>query len=138
MVQMTGGCSCGNLRYTVDAEPVFSAVCHCKTCQKQTGSAFRIVVAAPRAAVSLEGEQSTYARMGDSGQQVINRFCPNCGSTAVIEPAALTNIAIIPAGTFDETSWLKPTMEIYCDDAQSWVQLSSEMQRFPKMHHREG
>ncbi len=138
MVQMTGGCSCGNLRYTVDAEPVFSAVCHCKTCQKQTGSAFRIVVAAPRAAVSLEGEQSTYARMGDSGQQVINRFCPNCGSTAVIEPAALANIAIIPAGTFDETSWLKPTMEIYCDDAQSWVQLSGEMQRFPKMHHREG
>jgi len=98
MIPMTGGCSCGKPRYTVDAEPLFSAVCHCKTCQKQTGSAFRIVVAAPRAAVSLEGAHRTYTRMRDSGQQVINRFCTDCGSTAVIEPASLTNITIIPAG----------------------------------------
>ena len=35
----------------------------------------------------------------------------------------------------DDTSWLKPAMEIYCDDAQSWVQLAGiAMQRFPKMH----
>jgi hypothetical protein len=138
MIPMTGGCSCGKLRYTVDAEPLFSALCHCKTCQKQTGSAFRITVAAPRAAVSLEGAQRTYTTIGDSGQQVVNRFCPNCGSTAVIEPEALPNITIIPAGSLDETSWLKPTMEIYCDDAQSWVQLSGGMQRFPKMHHQKG
>jgi len=95
----------------------------------------RIVVAVPRPAVSLQGLQKTYTRMGDSGQQVINRFCPDCGSTVVIEPAALSRITIIPAGTLDETAWLKPTMEIYCDDAQSWVRLGGGMQRFPKMHH---
>jgi hypothetical protein len=76
--------------------------------------------------------------MGDSGQQVINRFCPDCGSTVVIESAALSSITIIPGGTLDETSWLKPAMEIYCDDAQSWVQLGGGMQRFPKMHHAKG
>ena len=54
------------------------------------------------------------------------------------EPAALSSITIIPAGTLDETSWLKPTMEIYCDDAQSWVQLGGGMRRFPKMHHATG
>jgi hypothetical protein len=135
---MTGGCLCCNLRYAADTEPIFSAVCHCKTCQKQTGTALRIVVAVPRPAVALQGVQKTYARMGDSGQQVINRFCPNCGSTVVIEPAALASITIIPAGTLDETSWLKPTMEIYCDDAQSWVQLGGGMQRFSKMHHATG
>jgi hypothetical protein len=41
-------------------------------------------------------------------------------ASAVIEPAALPGTTIIPAGTLDDTSWLKPTMEIYCDDAQSW------------------
>src|ERR1700719_307137 len=57
-------------------------------------------------------------------------------ASAVIEPAALPGTTIIPAGTLDDTSWLKPTMEIYCDDAQSWVQLAgTAMQRFPKMHH---
>ena len=52
---------------------------------------------------------------------------------------ALPGTTIIPAGTLDDTSWLKPTMEIYCDDAQSWVQLGGGgMQRFPKMHHARG
>ena len=106
MSHMTGGCLCSNLRYAADSEPIFSAVCHCKTCQKQTGTAFRVVVAVPRPAVSLQGVQTTFTRMGDSGQQVINRFCPDCGVTVVIEPAALDNITIIPAGTLDETSWL--------------------------------
>ena len=60
-------------------------------------------------------------------------------ASAVIEPAALPGTTIIPAGTLDDTSWLKPTMEIYCDDAQSWVQLGGGgMQRFPKMHHARG
>jgi hypothetical protein len=55
-------------------------------------------------------------------------------ASAVIEPAALPGTTIIPAGTLDDTSWLKPTMEIYCDDSQSWVQLGGGgMQRFPKM-----
>jgi hypothetical protein len=53
MTLMIGGCLCGNLRYAADTEPIFSAVCHCKACQKQTGTAFRIVVAV-RPAVSLQ------------------------------------------------------------------------------------
>jgi hypothetical protein len=82
------------------------------------------------------GFAKDHTRTGDSGQQVVNRFCPDCGSTIVIEPAALPGTTIIPAGTLDDTSWLKPTMEIYCDDAQSWVELGGGgMQRFPKMHH---
>ena len=85
MTHMIGGCLCGNLRYATDTEPIFSAVCHCKTCQKQTGTAFRITVAVPRPAVSLQSLQKTYTRMGDSGPQVINRFCPDCGATVVIE-----------------------------------------------------
>ena len=49
-----GGCLCGQVRYTANAEPAFTGVCHCKNCQKQAGSAFSIVVAAniARAGVS--------------------------------------------------------------------------------------
>ena len=136
MPKIAGGCLCGQLRYAANTEPVFAAVCHCKTCQKESGSAFNTVVAVSQSAVSIQGSSKTYTRAGDSGQQVVNRFCPDCGSTVVIEPAALPGTTIIPAGTLEDTSWLKPTMEIYCDDAQSWVQLGGGMQRFPKMHTR--
>ena len=133
MPQMNGGCVCGQVRYSANVDPIFSAVCHCKTCQKQTGTAFRVVVAVPRPAVSIEGSPHTYIRIGDSGQQVVNRFCPHCGSTVVIEPAALNDTAILPAGTLDDPSWVRPSMEIYCDNAQPRGQLGGGMQRFPRM-----
>jgi hypothetical protein len=57
----------------------------------------------------------------------------------MIEPAALPGTAIIPAGRLDDTSWLKPAMELYCDDAQSWVQLAGiAMRRYPKMQDARG
>jgi hypothetical protein len=54
MPQITGGCLCGQLRYAANTEPVFSAVCHCKTCQKQSGTAFNIVIALPQPAMSIQ------------------------------------------------------------------------------------
>ena len=42
-------------------------------------------------------------------------------------------MSIVRAGTLDDTSWLKPTMEIFCDSQQPWVELGGGMQRFPKM-----
>ncbi len=133
MPLICGGCVCDQLRFSVNSDPVFQAVCHCKTCQKHTGSAFRIVVAVPRSAVSMQGASNIYDRTGDSGQSVVNRFCPGCGTTVAIEPAALAAMTIVPAGLLDDSSWVKPTMEIYCDSAQPWVQLSGDRERFAKM-----
>jgi hypothetical protein len=81
----------------------------------------------------MQGASNIYKRTGDSGQSVINRFCPGCGATVTIEPAALAEMTIIPVGALDDPSWIKPTMEIYCDSAQPWVQLGGSMERFPKM-----
>jgi hypothetical protein len=132
MPKISGGCVCERLRFSADADPIFQAVCHCKTCQKHTGSAFRIVVAVSRSAVSMQGASNIFKRTGDSGQAVINRFCPDCGATVVIEPAALADMTIIPAGSLDDPSWVQPTIEIYCDSAQPWVQLGGGTERFAK------
>lgn len=133
MPHITGGCRCGQLRYSTDAEPLFAGVCHCTDCQKQSGSAFNIVIAVPQGALSLQGAPKTYVARGDSGKANPTKFCPNCGSTILSEPEAFAGVSIIRAGTLDDTSWLKPTMEIYCDSAQKWVSLGGGMQRFGKM-----
>jgi hypothetical protein len=44
----------------------------------------------------------------------------------------MPGVVIIYAGTLDDASWLKPSMQIYCDSAQPWVSLGGEMQRFAK------
>jgi len=133
MASITGGCLCGKVRYSADVEPAFTGVCHCRNCQKETGSAFAIVVAVPQPALSVQGELKTYEDKGDSGQALFRRFCPECGSTVIDEAAVMPGVVMIQAGTLDDPSWLKPGMQIFCDSAQPWVQLSGEWQRFPKM-----
>src|SRR6516165_4752311 len=136
MAEIVGGCLCGQVRYSGTAEPMFTGVCHCKDCQKETGTAFNIVVAVSQAALSFQGSPKAYTQKGDSGQDVVRRFCPNCGSTITSEPAAMPGASIIRAGTLDDTSWLKPTMEIYCDSKQPWVSLGSGLQSFARMPQR--
>ena len=46
-MKIEGGCLCGKVRYSADAEPTFVGICHCKNCQKGTGTAFSVVVALP-------------------------------------------------------------------------------------------
>jgi hypothetical protein len=133
MPEIKGGCLCGQVRYSANAEPLFTGICHCKNCQKQAGTAFSIVVAVPQAAMAVTGTTKTFNDKGDSGQPLQRIFCPNCGSPILTEAAAMPGVSIVKAGTLDDTSWLKPAMEIYCDSKQPWVELGGSMQRFPKM-----
>jgi hypothetical protein len=133
MTQITGGCLCGKVRYSADVEPAFVGVCHCRTCQKASGSAFGIVVGIPKTALSVQGELTTYQDKGDSGKAIYRQFCPVCGSTVTGEAEIMPGIVMMQVGTLDDPSWVKPAMEIYCDSAQPWVQLGGEMKRFAKM-----
>ncbi len=133
MAQITGGCLCGKVRYSANVEPVFTGVCHCRDCQKFSGSAFAVVVGVPKAALSVQGKLAGFSKPGDSGKPIERRFCPECGSSIADEAAALPNVVMISGGTLDDPSWVKPGMQIYCDSAQSWVQLGDGMQRFGKM-----
>jgi hypothetical protein len=133
MRKMTGGCLCGQVRYSAEAEPILTAVCHCRNCQKQAGTAFTVVVAVPKSALMVTGTIKTFHDTGDSGKPVERRFCPECGSPIISEVAVMPDIAFIKAGTLDDTRWLSPTMELFCASAQPWVGLAGEMQRFPGM-----
>jgi hypothetical protein len=132
-MKLEGGCLCGKVRYSADAEPIFAGVCHCKDCQKQTGSAFSAVVALPKAALSVTGKPKTYESHGDSGAAYHRMFCPDCGSSLIGETGMMPDVAMILVGTLDDASSVKPAMQIYCDSAQPWALLEGAMQRFPKM-----
>ena len=84
-MKIEGGCLCGKVRYSADAEPVFVGVCHCTNCQKGIGSAFAAVVALPKPALSVTGSLKTFTDRGDSGKAMFRRFCPECGSPLIDE-----------------------------------------------------
>lgn len=132
-MKIEGGCLCGKVRYSADAEPAFVGICHCKNCQKGTGTAFAAVVALPKPALSVAGDLKTFTGRGDSGKETYRRFCPECGSPLIDEAEVMPGVVMVMAGTLDDASWVKPTMEIFCDSAQPWVKLEGDMKSFPKM-----
>ena len=133
MPDIVGGCLCGKVRYSAKGDPAFVGVCHCKDCQKFTGSAFSVVLGVPKPAVSIEGNVATFTKTGDSGKSTYRRFCAACGSSIADEADVMPDIVMLSSGTLDDPSWIKPAMQIYCDSAQPWVHLQGEMQSFPKM-----
>jgi hypothetical protein len=91
-------------------------------------------VGVPKGSLKFEkGTLSSYDDTGDSGQPVIRNFCGNCGSPIFSEAAVMPELDILKAGTLDDTSWLQPQMNLYCDSAQSWVSIDENLQNFEKM-----
>jgi hypothetical protein len=132
MSKIAGGCLCGKIRYSAEAEPVLTAVCHCKNCQKQTGTSFSVIIGVPTAALSVKGALKTFDDTGDSGKPVHRNFCPDCGSPITSIVDARPGMSFIKAGTLDDASWLKPTVEVWCGSAQPWVSLAGDRQKFAK------
>ena len=133
MPEISGGCLCGKVRFTANGDPGFVGICHCRNCQRQSGSAFAVVLGFPVAAVAVQGELKTYTDTGDSGKSLFRRFCPECGSSISTEVEVMPGMIILKAGTLDDPITVKPMMQIYCDSAQPWVSLGGEMKCFPKM-----
>jgi len=129
---LTGGCLCGHIRYRFLGPPLLTAVCHCRHCQKQSGSAFSIVCATPSDGYGQSGTTAIFADTGDSGKRVMRHFCPHCGSPIVSLAEAFPGLTIIKAGTLDDPDQIKPTVEAYCDSAWKILPPLEGTQRFSR------
>lgn len=119
---LEGHCNCGGVTYHSDTALEFSAICHCKTCQRQTSAAASLVVGVKDSAFHVEGESlGTFVTHGDSGQDVYRSFCRNCGSPIFSKCDAIPGLVFIKAGTLNDTSVLDPKIELYLQDAQPWT-----------------
>jgi hypothetical protein len=132
MAKITGGCLCGAVRYTADADPSSVTVCHCLDCQKFTGSAFAALLRVSKDALTIEGTVKTFSSLGGSGNPLLRHFCPECGSSIAEESAARPGMMVLTVGTFDDPTIAKPGREIFCDRAWPWLHLDSEIPRFAK------
>ena len=133
MAKVEGGCLCGNIRYKSEADPLVTVLCNCINCQKLSGGAYSLNVVLPKGSLDIQGDMTTYVDTGDSGQTLDRNFCARCGSAISSEPSAMDTITVLKAGTLDDTSWVRPVMEIYCDSAQQWTREHVEMESHPKM-----
>jgi hypothetical protein len=132
MAKLTGGCLCGAVRYTATAESTAATICHCRDCQRFTGSAFGALIGMPKEALKVEGAMKTHTGIGGSGLPILRHFCPECGSSIAEEPGTRPGVVILNIGTLDNPNAVTPGREIFGDDSWSWVQVTGDHPRFAK------
>ena len=103
---------CGSITYSCDAEPVTTAVCHCTECQRQTGTAFSIVVGLPADALDVKGDTlAMFKTVGEaSGGETQRNFCSACGAPVFSTSPLAPGVVLIKAGSLDDASWVAPAM----------------------------
>jgi len=119
-VPFSGGCACGAIRYKCSAEPAFSWNCHCRDCQRASGSAFCPVLYVPRTALTITGEGKYYDVKAESGNNVSRGFCSQCGSPVFILAELVPNLQGLWAASLDNPSLFQPQIHVWTDRAQSW------------------
>jgi hypothetical protein len=131
-----GGCACGAIRYACAAEPVMSLNCHCRDCQRASGSAYAPLLDVPVAAFSLTKGTLTYHRVtGESGQTVDRGFCPECGSPVLLkgQRASTLGLIVLWAASLDDPSWFHPTVDIFVGSAQPWDSMNPALRKFERV-----
>jgi hypothetical protein len=120
-----GGCTCGAVRYRMEAAPIIVHACHCGWCQRETGSAFAHNAMVERSRLTLlQGEVETVPVPSESGRgQKIVR-CAHCHVALWSHyPGGGDEIAFVRVGTFDEPALAPPDIHIYVASKQPWLAL---------------
>ena len=128
---MQASCQCGSLTAEIQdgAEPMVVA-CHCRDCQKRSGSPFGTMAYYPEDYVAIEGEAHEYSRPTDSGNTFTTGFCPACGSTLYGKASGFPDIVGVTVGTIDEPGALKPLRSVYEQSRHHWIMMPAETQGF--------
>jgi hypothetical protein len=128
---LTGGCACGALRYRLASRPMFVHCCHCRDCQRQTGSAFVLNALIETARVErLAGETRGVAVPTDSGRPHEIHRCPVCQTAVWSHYGGRPALAFVRVGTLDDPRALPPDVHIYVRSKLPWIALPADVPAF--------
>jgi hypothetical protein len=121
---LEGGCACGAVRYRLASAPMFVHCCHCRDCQRQTGSAFVLnaMIETDRVAI-LASDPKPLAVPTDSGRPHRIFRCPACQTAVWSEYGGIARLRFVRVGTLDDPAALPPDIHIYTRSKLPWVAL---------------
>lgn len=120
---------CGAVRYQASGAPVIQGNCHCRHCQRATGSGYAPSLFFPPEAVAVQGGLESFGSAGESGATVIS-FCPRCGTQILIRPATMPGLIGIRAGTLDDPDLFRPAGDIFTRSAAAWDHMDPALPKF--------
>jgi len=131
-----GGCACGEIRYRLNDAPIVVHCCHCRWCQRESGSAFALNAVIEAERVELLGgmpEHVITPSASGRGQEVVR--CPRCKVAVWSHYAGVgTRASFIRVGTLDDPDACPPDVHIFTDSKQPWIALSDDVPAFGEFY----
>jgi len=133
-----GGCACGHIRYQLHSDPMIVHCCHCKYCQRQTGSAFVLnaLLEANRVEI-IQGKVNDILVPTPSGKGQKIARCQKCEIAVwsnYFMGGLFEKIRFVRVGTLDNPDRLPPDIHIYTESKQPWVTLTENDQAVEKFY----
>jgi hypothetical protein len=136
---LEGGCDCKAVRYRMETAPLFVHCCHCRWCQRESGSAFALnaMIESDRVTeLGIEPEIVDTPSESGKGQKIAR--CPRCRVAVWSHYAGGgTFVKFIRVGTLDEPDRLPPDIHIFTASKQPWVVLPAGAAAVPEYYKRE-
>lgn len=128
-----GGCGCRHVRYRVTSKPMFVHGCHCRWCQRETGSAFahNALIECERVQL-LQGDVVLVDTPSQSGKGQMIARCPKCHIALWSHYAQASKaICFLRVGTLDNPDAMPPDIHIFVASKQPWVSLPADVPAVP-------
>jgi hypothetical protein len=130
---LSGACMCGAVRFDV-SEPLLGALyCHCKRCQRRTGTAFSVSgLTAPGSFAVTQGEDAvrTYEPPDDGW---LKSYCVACGSQLFTTHPENPELIAVRLGALDQDPGVRPGAHQFVDYAAPWAPVPDDgLPRFPE------
>ena len=131
-----GGCDCRHVRYRMHGKPLFVHCCHCRWCQRETGSAFVLnaMIESDRVEL-LAGEVEVVNTPSASGKGQKIARCPKCRIALWSNYAGLGDaVRFVRVGTLDDPDRFPPDIHIFTSTKQPWVVLPPGTPAVPEFY----
>ncbi len=128
----TGSCLCGVVAFEITGEFDSFYLCHCRHCQKDTGSAHGANLFSSGAKLLWKSGESKVQTFQLPKTRHVKCFCSVCGSAL---PSVQMNgsLLVVPAGSLDQDLSIKPTAHIYTASAPTWSENLEQVVSFDKL-----
>ena len=131
MENLTGGCACGRVRYECSERPLAQLICHCRDCQRASGSEFGAVLIVPSDRLTFTGSEPKYYEVkAESGRTMRRGFCSECGSPVSARRPETPLVEFLHAASLDDPSRFAPSCEVWVSRAYPWHHLHPATLKF--------
>lgn len=127
----SGSCLCETVKFEIQGQFESFYLCHCKYCQKDTGSAHAANLFSTTAKITWLAGENKIKTFNLPSTRHTKSFCAECGSAVPVQQME-NKLLVVPAGSLDTQINMIPTAHIFYSSKASWSEGLESIKKFDK------